>query len=589
MATSANFAGDASLPLPLVLGSAGPALPSGCGTIGDRMSALVRLRPWQKAALERFAACDRPDFLAVATPGAGKTTFALTAALSDLATHPRRRIVVVAPTHHLKTQWARAAAAFGLHLEPAWSPRGGRLPADMHGVVVTYQQMAADPGSLRAVTRDAFVVFDEVHHAGEDRAWGDGLRHAFEPAARRLSISGTPFRSDTQAIPFVDYVGDEAVPDYTYGYADALRDGGVVRPAYFPRVDGEMEWTAADGSHHSSTFADALDHAGANQRLRTALSVGGEWLPAVLDQAHGQLRAIRRVQPDAGGLVIAMDTEHARGVAALLRRRLGVSAVVATSEDVAASARISRFADSRDPWIVAVRMVSEGVDIPRLRVGVYATNTTTELFFRQAVGRLVRWTRGMRAQKAFMFIPDDVRLRQHAAGIGEDRRHSLRRRDDEDDASPEDLLAEIAAGQVQDEQLSLFAAISARPLGDPHLPEWEVEEAVEADDGALETEDDLEFVLAAPPPLTGGGQKDAGAAGGMATPHPPAQSRTEHKRRLRASNADRARTISLLTGLGHAKVNGELNRLTGIRTISEATVDQLERRLNQAERWIRKL
>src|SRR5680860_683885 len=245
MATSANFAGDASLPLPLVLGSAGPALPSGCGTIGDRMSALVRLRPWQKAALERFAACDRPDFLAVATPGAGKTTFALTAALSDLATHPRRRIVVVAPTHHLKTQWARAAAAFGLHLEPAWSPRGGRLPADMHGVVVTYQQMAADPGSLRAVTRDAFVVFDEVHHAGEDRAWGDGLRHAFEPAARRLSISGTPFRSDTQAIPFVDYVGDEAVPDYTYGYAAALRDGGVVRPAYFPRVGGEMEWTAA--------------------------------------------------------------------------------------------------------------------------------------------------------------------------------------------------------------------------------------------------------------------------------------------------------------------------------------------------------
>ncbi len=85
------------------------------------------------------------------------------------------------------------------------------------------------------------------------------------------------------------------------------------------------------------------------------------------------------------------------------------------------------------PWIVAVRMVSEGVDIPRLRVGVFATNTTTELFFRQAAGRLVRWTRGMRHQKAFFFIPDDPRLRTFAAQIAEQRRHSLRRKDDDDE------------------------------------------------------------------------------------------------------------------------------------------------------------
>ena len=557
------------------------------------MSSSVRLRPWQKAALERFAACRRPDFLAVATPGAGKTTFALAAALSDLAGHPRRRVVVVAPTQHLKTQWARAAAAFGLHLEAAWSARSGRIPADMHGVVVTYQQVAADPGGVRSVALDAFVILDEVHHAGDDRAWGDGLRCAFEPAARRLSISGTPFRSDTHAIPFVDYVGDQAAPDYTYGYAEALRDGGVVRPVHFPRVDGEMEWTAADGSHHSSTFADELDAARANQRLRTALSVHGEWLPAVLDQAHAQLSAIRRIQADAGGLVIAMDTEHARAVAALLRRRLGVSAVVATSEDAAASARITRFAGGREPWIVAVRMVSEGVDIPRLRVGVYATNTTTELFFRQAVGRLVRWTRGMRAQRAFMFIPDDVRLRRHAAAIGEDRRHSLRRPDDEPGvAEPDD---EPATQQRDDEQLSLFAAISARPLGIPHEPEWEVQEdpgvgkgTAHGDHGADDAEDGLEFLLAAPPPLPGG-QAATAATAGMAASQPPARSRTEHKRQLRASNADRARTVSLLTGLGHAKVNRELNRLTGIRTISEATAEQLERRLQHAERWIRRL
>ena len=75
--------------------------------------------------------------------------------------------------------------------------------------------------------------------------------------------------------------------------------------------------------------------------------------------------------------MVAMDQEHAQGVAELLRHRAGVSPIVATSDDPTASERIARFSEGTQPWIVAVRMVSEGVDIPRLRVGVYATTTTT--------------------------------------------------------------------------------------------------------------------------------------------------------------------------------------------------------------------
>ncbi len=397
------------------------------GIIGRRMSRSVRLRAWQLRALERWAATPGPDFLAVATPGAGKTTFALTAARRHLGGQPRARVIVVAPTQHLKTQWAAAAAAFALHLDPAWASRD-RLPADMHGVVVTYQQVAGSPDLIRGLARDAFVVFDELHHAGDERAWGDGIRHAFEPAARRLALSGTPFRSDTTAIPFVSYLGGEAEPDFEYGYGDALAEGGVVRPVVFPRLDGHMEWTAPDGAMRAHTFADNLDRAGTGQRLRTALSLEGQWLPTVLDQAHDQLTRIRRTHPDAGGLVIAIDQDHARGIAALLRDRHRVAVEVATSDDPAASARIARFARGGAPWIVAVRMISEGVDVPRLRVGVYATTTATELFFRQAVGRLVRWTRGVPRQRAFLFVPDDPRLRTFAARIAEQRRHSLRRR-----------------------------------------------------------------------------------------------------------------------------------------------------------------
>ena len=121
----------------------------------------------------------------------------------------------------------------------------------MHGVVTSYQQVAVSAAALRELARHAVVVLDEVHHAGEDQAWGESLRLAFGASARRLSLSGTPFRSDTRAIPFVRYEADEAVPDFEYGYGDALRDGGVVRPVYFPRIGGEMEWSAPDGDVHA--------------------------------------------------------------------------------------------------------------------------------------------------------------------------------------------------------------------------------------------------------------------------------------------------------------------------------------------------
>lgn len=547
----------------------------------------VRLRPWQKRALGTLAADPRRDFLAVATPGAGKTTFALTAAITDLQEHPQRRVVVVAPTQHLKMQWARAAGALGLHLEPQWTFHDRAVPADMHGVVVTYQQVAVGPAAIARVAADSFAIFDELHHAGAERAWGDALEEAFTAAGRRLALSGTPFRSDTNPIPFVRYDGDEACADYVYGYGDALGEGGVVRPVHFPRVDGEMEWVAPDGLAHSHTFADTLDRVRAGQRLRTALSVDGEWLPAVLDRAHRRLGEIRRQEPDAGGLVIAMDQDHARGVATLMADRLGIRPVVATSEDPDASARITRFGAGDSPWIVAVRMVSEGVDLPRLRVGVFATNIVTELFFRQAVGRLVRWrapARGVatgapEAQAAHFFIPDDERLRTYAARIAEERRHSLRRpsHDEEEPAGP---MEEMVDGPA-DEQLSLFAAISAVAIGDPEPPgpaEPETGGAAVQTNPAPEVEEDPSLLIdLAPPPLRGVEFDE------------PAVPRQARKKDLRDENAARARELVRLTGMTHAQVNRELNRLAGVRRVAEATVSQLRARVDQADRWMRRL
>ena len=307
-------------------------------------------------------------------------------------------------------------------------------------------------------------------------------------------------------------------------------------------------------------------------------------MPAVLRDAHGRLSAIRRSEPDAAGLVIASDQDHARGIAALLRRHHGVDAVVATSDDPEASRRIARFRHGTDPWIVAVRMVSEGVDIPRVRVGVFATTTTTELFFRQAVGRLVRWTPGSADQHAYFYIPDDARLRARAFEINEQRRHSLRR-DHNGDVREEPLGADARLDSGEEEQLSLFAALSAVPMGEVAVTQsasLSSEESIHGD--SLEGDDlVLEF---APLPRPGFAFSRAGSDESTTMVRQPTT--RERRRLLRSQNAARVADLVHFANMTHAGVNAELNRLSGITKITDATEDQLRRRLDAANRWLRR-
>ena len=135
-----------------------------------------------------------------------------------------------------------------------------------------------------------------------------------------------------------------------------------------------------------------------------------------------------------------------------------------------------RFADGDAPWIVAVRMVSEGVDIPRLRVGVYATNTVTELFFRQAVGRLVRWNARPRAPGApTCSSRTTCGCESSAARSPSSAGTACARRRDDDDGAPAREGGEPPPKKTETErdlaeQLSLFAPISATPLDEHGRP-----------------------------------------------------------------------------------------------------------------------
>jgi superfamily II DNA or RNA helicase len=553
---------------------------------------LPTLRRWQIEALAKFEAQQDPDFLAVATPGAGKTAFALMAARRTLIARRASRVVVIVPTAHLKVQWADAAEGFGLLLEPQWRSRE-KLPQDMHGVVVTYQQAAAAPHAIARIAQRAIGILDEVHHAAESQAWGDAIQHGLSAASRRLSISGTPFRSDDCAMPFIRYAGDEAQPDYEYGYGEALDDHEVVRPVFFPRVNGLMEWRGADGESYAARFDDPLGEGSlASQRLRTALSLEGEWLPDVLRRAHTQLEKLRTEDGDAAGLVIAMTQDHARGIARILKEHFGVDAAVATSDDPDSTRRISEFRDSSDPWLVAVRMVSEGVDIPRLRVGVYATTTITDLFFRQAVGRLVRWVQGKGGrQSAYMFIPDDPRIREYALEIKRARRHKLGEAEDGEQATEESEAAE------EREQLDLFQAISARALpGEAALLDlesvWDAVEEVDAEETVHAEAVDAEPTEDVPLPTLESEEELADGAGpplAIDEDRPTGKTARELRKELRTQNRHKAEALARLTGMGHAKVNHRLNQEVGIRKIAEATERELEARARAADRWMDRL
>ncbi|MGB2839058.1 MAG: DEAD/DEAH box helicase [Actinomycetes bacterium] len=423
-------------------------------------AAAAPLRTWQRAALDQWMA-ERPrDFLTVATPGAGKTAFALRIVTELLASKGIRAVTVVAPTEHLKQQWADAAATLGVRLDPRFTNAQGATGQAFDGVVVTYAQVAAHPMLHRARTenRKTLVILDEIHHAGDAMSWGSAVREAFEPAAHRLALTGTPFRSDINAIPFVRYEPDgEGLPrstsDHAYGYADALRDG-VVRPVLFLAYSGEMRWRTRAGDEVAARLGEEVGPDATAQALRTALDPHGEWIGSVLAAADQRLSEVRRGVPDAGGMVIATDHASARTYARLLSKICGEKVPTVLSDDPKASAVIEKFAASSGRWLVAVRMVSEGVDIPRLAVGVYATTTTTPLFFAQAVGRFVRARR--RGETASIFLPSVPSLLQHAAMMEEERDHVLGRviTDEEDLFAAERELLERAAAEQNETGLT---------------------------------------------------------------------------------------------------------------------------------------
>ncbi|WP_100813205.1 DEAD/DEAH box helicase [Microbacterium lacus] len=575
------------------------------------------LRAWQAEALDIYFALDGPDgvgngprdFLAAATPGAGKTTFALRLATELLRRRVISRIVVVAPTEHLKTQWADAAARVSLRLDPNFSNRHAMPSRQYHGVAVTYAQVAVKASVHERLIMDArtLVILDEVHHGGDALSWGDALREAYGRATRRLLLSGTPFRSDTAPIPFVEYAPNEkgirlSRTDYNYGYRRALEDG-VVRPVMFLVYAGKMRWRTRAGDEMEAYLGQDNTKDITAQAWRTALDPNGDWIPAVLRSADRRLTEVREQIPDAGGLIIATDQTAARAYAAILESISGETPTVVLSDEAEASARIEQYANSTSRWLVAVRMVSEGVDVPRLAVGVYATSASTPLFFAQAIGRFVRARR--RGETASIFLPNVPQLIALAGELERERDHALDRDSDGDDewaldedamdaAEREESASDALTQEFTYQALGSFAhfdrvMFDGREFGQLAVPGTPEEEEFLGLPGLLEPEHVHELLMQrqARQGKHRSVREAAEAASGderAADAPPPALHRTLREQRQLLNSL--VGLYARQAGEPHGLVHAELRRICGGPAVSHATVAQLQARIEVLRRRV---
>jgi superfamily II DNA or RNA helicase len=569
-------------------------------TLNPTTTAARPLRAWQRRALTKYLTAKPQDFLAVATPGAGKTTFGLRVAAELLADRTVERVTIVTPTEHLKHQWAKAAAEAGIAIDSNFRNGAGQTSNDYDGVAVTYAQVAAHPTlhRVRTENRKTLVILDEVHHGGDAKSWGDAIRESFTPAVRRLALTGTPFRSDDSPIPFVNYEPDSAGAmrsraDHSYGYADALRDG-VVRPVLFLAYSGEASWRTGAGEEFTARLGEPLTQEQTARAWRTALDPTGEWMPAVISAADQRLNQVRQSIPDAGAMVLASDQESAKAYAVIIKQLTGEEPTVVLSDDPKATGKIAEYSATTARWLVAVRMVSEGVDVPRLAVGVYATSSSTPLFFAQAVGRFVRSRRP--GETASVFLPSVPVLLQLAAELEAERDHVLGKPHREQDGWDDELLKDANRTKDEGEEEKGYTSLGASA----ELDQLIFDGSSFGTAAMVGTEEEQDY-LGLPGLLAPDQVRDllrqrqakqladvsARKSTEPAAPPPPARTRTTQERL-----AELRRELNTLVSVHHhrtkkphGKIHSELRAYCGGPPTAMASVEQLEERIATLRSW----
>ncbi|NVE92610.1 DEAD/DEAH box helicase [Vreelandella titanicae] len=384
---------------------------------------MIGLRKWQADCLEHAKShyLLHRDFFAQATPGSGKTRLAAELAKWLLEEQLIDFVICFAPTREVVAGMQRTFSA-------VLQQRFGNVIASV-GAAYTYQAMEYQPEEFWDIFKNfrTLAIFDEIHHcAGHDpllsNTWGQQIiRHIQDQATYTLGLSGTPWRSDDLPIALARYSDPEGrlICDYRYDLQSAVSDG-VCRTPRITLIDNPLirlveEKENTESVRGFSCFTQLLSESPVSYE---DLLRHDDILNAVLDIGIQQLNAVRITAPQAGGLVVTTDIEHAHQVAEILHAK-HQSYVVVTSKTPKAQQVIDRFRHDNTCWIVAVSMISEGTDIQRLCVCCYLSRIRTELHYRQVLGRILRKL-GTEDREAWLYVIAEPTLRKYSQRIAND-------------------------------------------------------------------------------------------------------------------------------------------------------------------------
>lgn len=417
----------------------------------------IKLRQWQREAISKaltWLTEGKQDkrFLINAAPGAGKTICASVLAKHLLELGEVERVIVIAPRLEVVRQWAEEfKLVTGRHMSKVTGSDseiedyGSDLCATwaaIQGLLDGFQQVCSANKTL--------LICDEHHHAAVEAAWGIGAEGAFSDARYSIILSGTPIRSDGKEPVWFAYDSEGSIdhPDdgtYTLTYGQAV-DLNYCRPITFHRHEGHFSVKLADGDDIavSSTGNSALSKELKRVRgLQEALDfyklactpkyLAGNTTPdiksyqgSMLEWGISKLDDLRNSVPNAGGLVIAPNIKVAEYMSALLEEMDAEKPILVHSDMANAQERIAAFKNTKKKWLVSVAMISEGVDIKRLRVLVYLPYAKTELAFRQAMGRVVRTLGPEDISRAYVVMPSLQIFKDYARRVEQEMSPSAR-------------------------------------------------------------------------------------------------------------------------------------------------------------------
>jgi superfamily II DNA or RNA helicase len=417
----------------------------------------LKLRPWQAEALQKalqWLVRDRTDrqFLINAAPGAGTTLASCAISQSLIELDEIDRVIVIAPRSEVVNQWADDFRnVTGRHMGKV-TARDGDISSMGIDVCATWSAVQGLLPELQAVCRASrtLVICDEHHHAAVEAAWGNSADGAFADACFVLVLTGTPIRSDGAQSVWLAYDDAGAIdhPEagtYTLTYGTAV-DLGYCRPVTFHRHEGKFTVDLDGGyavhvSGHSkaelpkelariSGLQAALDF---YRLAKTPQYTPGTTTPlltgyqaTMVDWGSHKLDELRHRMPNAGGLVIAPSIEVAEYMVQLIEAIEGERPILVHSQMPSPEAKIKAFRNTDKRWLVSVAMVSEGVDIKRLRVLIYLPNATTELAFRQAIGRVVRTAGHDDDTRAYVVMPSLETFEAYARRVEDEMSPSVR-------------------------------------------------------------------------------------------------------------------------------------------------------------------